>query len=76
MKVEYKEPMFNKAGSVPKGSVVEVIHGGDPWIFGETYHNPDHGVDYIRAIRLTDGYTDGFDVTTDVIVLNAKVVIG
>ena len=76
MKVEYKEYMWDKAGSVSRGSVVKRSHGGEPWIIGDRYHNPDHGVDYIRVIRLTDGYTDGFDVSTDVVVLNAKVVIG
>lgn len=76
MKVEYKEYMWDKAGSVPKGSVVKRTDECDPWIIGERYHNPNHGVDYVRAIRLTDGYTDGFDLGRDVIVLNAKVVIG
>ena len=76
MKVEYKGCMFDKAESVPRGSVVTRTHGGEPWIIGDRYHNPNHGVDYIRAIRLTDGYTDGFAVDRDVIVLDAKVVIG
>lgn len=76
MKVEYKGCMFDKAESVPRGSVVKRSHGGEPWIIGDRYHNPDHECDYVRAIRLTDGYTDGFDVTTDVIVLDAKAVIG
>ena len=76
MKVEYKEYMWDKAGSVSRGSVVKRSHGGEPWIIGDRYHNQDHGVDYVSAIRLTDGYTDGFDVATDVIVLDAKVVIG
>ena len=76
MKVEYKEYMWDKAGSVSRGSVVKRSHGGEPWIIGDRYHNQDHGVDYVSAIRLTDGYTDGFDVATDVIVLDAKAVIG
>lgn len=76
MKVEYKEYMWDKAGSVPRGSVVKRTHSGEPWIIGDRYHNPDHGCDYVRAIRLTDGYTDGFDLGRDVIVLDAKVVIG
>ena len=76
MKVEYKEHMWDKAGSVSRGSVVKRSHGGEPWIIGDRYHNQDHGVDYVSAIRLTDGYTDGFDVDTDIIVLDAKVVIG
>ena len=76
MKVEYKEYAWDKAGSVPQGSVVTIRPAGEPWIIGEKYHNPDQRVDYIRAIRLTDGYTDGFDVDMDVIVLDAKVVIG
>lgn len=76
MKVEYKEYMWDRAGNVPRGSVVKRSHGGEPWIIGDRYHNPDHGVDYVSVIRLTDGYTDGFDVDTDVIVLDAKVVIG
>lgn len=73
MKVEYKEYTWVKVGSVPKGSVVKRTDECDPWIIGERYH---HGVDYVRAIRLTDGYTDGFDLGRDVIVLDAKVVIG
>ena len=76
MKIEYKECMWDRAGNFPRGSVVKRSYGGDPWIIGDRYHNPDQGVDYVRAIRLTDGYTDGFDVDTDVIVLDAKVVIG
>lgn len=75
MKVEYKGCVWEKAGSVPKGSVVTNKHFGDPWIIGDRYHNPDHGVDYVRVIRLTDGGTDGFDVDMDVIVIDAKVVI-
>lgn len=76
MKVEYKEYVWDKAGSVQRGSVVKRSHNGEPWIIGERYYNQNHGVDYVRAIRLTDGYTDGFYVSTDVIVLDAKVVIG
>lgn len=76
MRVEYEECMWNRVGNVQRGNVVKRSHGGDPWIIGDRYHNQDYGVDYISAIRLTDGYTDGFDVDTDVIVLDAKVVIG
>lgn len=76
MKVEYKECIWDKAGCVPKGSVITSKHRDEPWIIGERYHNQKLGVDYVSAIRLTDGETDGFDVDTDVIVLDAKVVIG
>ncbi len=76
MKVEYKEYTWDKAGSVQRGSVVKRSHNGEPWIIGDRYRNEKHGCDYVSAIRLTDGYTDGLDVTTDVIVLDAKAVIG
>lgn len=76
MKVEYKEYTWEKAGSVPRGSVVERSHNGEPWIIGDRYHNQEYGCDCVSAIRLTDGYTDGFDVTEDVIVIDAKAVIG
>lgn len=76
MKVEYKGQVWDRAGNVPRGSIVTNEHGGNPWILGEIYHNKDHGTDYVRAIRLNDGCTDGFDVDMDVIVLDAKVVIG
>lgn len=65
-----------KQEAFQRGSVVKSSHNGEPWIIGDRYHNSDHGVDYVSAIRLTDGYTDGLDVDTDVIVLDAKVVIG
>lgn len=77
MKVEYnKGSLWKRVGDLPIGSVVTLDYGSAQWIIGERYRNQDHGVDYVSAIRLTDGYTDGFDLGRDVFVLDAKVVIG
>ena len=77
MKVEYnKGSLWKRVGDLPRGSVVTLDYGSAPWIIGETYHNEEHRCTYVRAICLTDGTTDGFDVDSDVILVDAKVVIG